>query len=139
MADNRRWARGTARHPRQSPKWRRFPADHQNPFATLVSRIEFGPQFFASAGLVVVLGHQKCDAVEKAIEVIRSGGRAPGTSTLRPAYYAAKPQPGDLVDNMVRAQIRLTVQLLKADPLLGNQLSVAGRCAMASGVVDIIA
>lgn len=58
---------------------------------------------------------------------------------LRPAYCVAKPQPGDLLDNMVRAQIRLTVQRLKADPLLCNQLIVGGRYAMASGVVEIIA
>jgi carbonic anhydrase len=180
MAGNRRWVRGTARHPRQSPKWRRFLADHQNPFATVVScidsrvppeivfdcglgeifvvrtgaqtlddqvvlgSIEFGPEFFASARLMFVLGHQRCRAVEKAIEVIESGGRAPGhiqavVDALRPAYYVAKPQPGDLLDNMVRAQIRLTVQQLKANPLLCNQLIVGGRYAMASGVVDIIA
>jgi carbonic anhydrase len=180
MAGNLRWVRGTARHPRQSPKWRRFLADHQNPFATVVScidsrvppeivfdcglgemfvirtgaqtlddqvvlgSIEFGPAFFASARLMFVLGHQGCGAVEKAIGVIRSGGRAPGhiqavVDALRPAYYVAKPQPGCLVDNMVRAQIRLTVQRLKADPLLGNQLIVGGYYAMASGAVDIIA
>jgi carbonic anhydrase len=180
MAGNRRWVRGTARHPRQSPKWRRFLADHQNPFATVVScidsrvppeivfdcglgemfvirtgaqalddqvvlgSIEFGPEFFPSARLMLVLGHQGCGAVEKSIQVIESGGHAPGhiqavVDALRPAYYLAKPQPGDLVDNMVAAQVRLTVRRLKADPLLGSQLIVGGRYAMASGVVDIIA
>ncbi len=133
---NRRWVRGTARHPRQSPKWRRFLADHQNPFATVVScidsrvppeivfdcglgemfvirtgaqtlddqvvlgSIEFGPEFFPSARLMFVLGHQRCGAVGKAIGVIESGGRA-----------RAHPGRGG------RAQAR----------------------AMASGVVDIIA
>ena len=180
MDGNRRWARGTAEHPRQSPRWRRLLADDQNPSATVVScvdsrvppeivfdcglgemfvirtgaqtlddqvvlgSIEFGPQFFRSARLMFVLGHQKCGAVERAIEVIRSGRRAPGhiqavVDALRPAYCVAKRQPGNLVDNMVRAQIRLTVQRLKANPLLGNQLIVGGRYAMASGVVDIIA
>jgi carbonic anhydrase len=180
MAGNRRWVRGTARHPRQSPKWRRFLAGHQNPFATVVScvdsrvppeivfdcglgemfvirtgaqtlddqvvlgSIEFGPVFFPSARLMFVLGHQGCGAVERAIGVIRSGRRAPGhiqavVDALRPAYYVAKPLPGNLVDNMVRAQIRLTVQRLKANPLLCNQLIVGGYYTMASGVVDIIA
>jgi carbonic anhydrase len=179
MAGNRRWVRGAARHPRQSPKWRRYLAYHQNPFATVVScidsrvppelvfdcglgemfvirtgaqtlddqvvlgSIEFGPEFFESARLIFVLGHQRCGAVEKAIDVIESGGRAPGhiqavVDALRPAYCAAKPLPGDLLDNMVRAQIRLTVQRLKAEPLLCNQLIVGGRYAMASGVVEII-
>lgn len=82
--------------------------------------------------------------MEKAITVIESGGRAPGhiqavVDALRPAYRVAKPQPGDLVDNMVRAQVRLTVRQLKADPLLSRQLIVGGRYAMASGAVDIIA
>jgi carbonic anhydrase len=180
MAGNRRWVRGTARHPRQSPKWRRYLAYHQNPFATVVScvdsrvppelvfdcglgemfvirtgaqtlddqvvlgSIEFGPTFFPSARLLFVLGHQRCGAVERAIGVIESGGSAPGhiqavVDALRPAYCVAKPQPGDLVDNMVRAQIRLTVQRLKAEPLLRNQLIVGGRYAMSSGVVNIIA
>lgn len=180
MAGNRRWVRGAAKHPRQSPRWRRFLADHQNPFATVVScigsrvppeivfdcrlgemfvirtgaqtlddqvvlgSIEFGPQFFRSARLMFVLGHQKCGAVERAIGVIESGGRAPGhiqavVDALRPAYYVAKPQPGNLVDNMVRAQIRLTVQRLRANPLLRNQLFVGGYYTMASGVVEIIA
>jgi carbonic anhydrase len=180
IAGNRRWVSGTAIHPRQSPKWRRFLADHQNPFATVVScidsrvppeivfdcglgemfvirtgaqtlddqvvlgSIEFGPVFFASARLMFVLGHQGCGAVEKAIEVIKTRRRAPGhiqavVDALRPAYDAAKPQPGCLVDNMVRAQIPLTVQRLKANPLLGNQLIVGGYYEMASGAVDIIA
>ena len=110
----------------------------------VLGSIEFGPEFFPSARLMFVLGHQRCGAVEKAIGVIESGGRAPGhiqavVDALRPAYCVAKPQPGDLLDNMVRAQIRLTVQRLKADPLLRNQLIVGGRYAMASGVVEIIA
>jgi carbonic anhydrase len=58
---------------------------------------------------------------------------------LKPAYYVAKRQPGNLVDNMVRAQIRLTVQRLKANRLLRNQLIVGGYYTMASGVIDIIA
>ena len=75
---------------------------------------------------------------------IESGGNAPGhiqavVDALRPAHYVANPQPGNLLDNMVRAQIRLTVQQLKANPLLCNQLIVGGRYAMASGVVEIIA
>jgi carbonic anhydrase len=176
---NRRWVRGTARHPRQSPQWRRFLADHQNPFATVIScidsrvppelvfdcglgeifvvrtgaqtlddqvvlgSIEFCPTFFASARLMFVLGHQGCGAVEKSIQVIESGGHAPGhiqavVNALRPAYAVARKQRGDLVDNMVRAQTRLTVKELKAQPLLKSQAVVGGYYNMASGVVDLI-
>jgi hypothetical protein len=37
---------------------------------------------------------------------------------LRPAYHIAVRQPGDLVDNMVRAQTKLAVRRLKEDHLL---------------------
>ncbi len=180
MAGNRRWVLGRATHPRQSPAWRRYLADHQNPFATVIScidsrvppelvfdcglgeilvirtgaqtldpyvvlgSIEFGPVTFTSARLMFVLGHQGCGAVKTAIKYIRSGERAPGhiqavVNALRPAYYVAKPQRGNLVENMVTAQVRLTVRQLKQDPLLRKQMIVGGRYAMASGVIDIIA
>jgi carbonic anhydrase len=73
--------------------------------------------------LILVMGHQRCGAVKAAIGAIESGGTAPGhigaiVDGLRPAYDAAKPQSGDLLDNMVRAQTTLTVARLKSDPLL---------------------
>jgi carbonic anhydrase len=186
LAGNRRWARGTPRHPRQSVAWRQHVAGHQDPFATVFScidsrvppeivfdrglgdmfvirtgaqtldegvvlgSIEFGPVNYSSARLMLVLGHQKCGAVIAAIEVIETGGRAPGhiqavVDALRPAYRAAKPQPGDLADNMIRAQTRLTVQRLKHDPLLhklvvtGGLMIVGGYYNLHSGLVEIIA
>jgi len=64
---------------------------------------------------------------------------------LRPAYRAAKPLAGDLVDNMIRAQIQLTVCRLKRDPLLrrlvaqSGLLIVGGYYHLRSGTVDIVA
>jgi hypothetical protein len=60
---------------------------------------------------------------------------------LRPAYRLAKPQPGDLLDNMIHAQTRLTVQRLRRDPVLRKRdlLVVGGRYDMHSGRVEIIA
>lgn len=37
---------------------------------------------------------------------------------LRPAYHVAVRQTGDLLDNMVRAQTRLTVARISTDPLI---------------------
>jgi carbonic anhydrase len=110
----------------------------------VLGSIEFGPTYLSSARLIFVLGHQGCSAVERAIYYISTRRRAPGhiqavVDALRPAYYAAKPRRGDLVENMVRAQIRLTVEQLKQNPLLCDQLIVGGRYAMSSGVIDIIA
>jgi carbonic anhydrase len=182
MAGNRRWARGTPRHPRQSVRWRDHVASHQSPFATVIccidsrvppemvfdtglgdlfairtgaqtldeqvvlGSIEFGPVNYSTAKLMFVLGHQNCGAVSAAIKVIESGGRAPGhiqavVNALRPAYRAAKPQPGDLLDNMIRAQTQLTVQRLRRNPVLGklDLLIVGGRYDLYTGLVETIA
>lgn len=111
---------------------------------------EFGPSGYASARLILVLGHQRCGAITAAIESIQTGVSAPGHITaivdaLRPAYEAAVTQPGDLVENMVRAQVQLTVAALRSDPLLAQLVSddgllIAGaRYDLESGAVDLIA
>ena len=116
----------------------------------VLGSIEFGPYNYCSARLMFVLGHQQCGAIAAAIEVIESGCRAPGhiqavVDALKPAYYVAKPQPGCLIDNMTRAQTRLTVQRLKRDPLLRELINtsglkiVGGYYYLRSGLVEIIA
>jgi carbonic anhydrase len=116
----------------------------------VLGSIEFGPFNYSSARLMFVLGHQKCGAIAAAIEVIESGGHAPGhvqavVDALRPAYYVAKPQPGDLADNMTRAQTRMTVHRLKQDPVLRELMTtngltiVGGHYDLRSGLVEIIA
>ncbi len=64
---------------------------------------------------------------------------------LRPAHEAAVEQPGDLVENMVRAQVRLTVAALQTDTLLADLsrdqglLIVGARYDLETGAVEIIA
>jgi hypothetical protein len=54
-------------------------------------------------------------------------------------------EPGDLLNNMIRAQIRLMVRRLERDPLLGDLIESAGLMVaggpydLHSGVVSIIA
>ena len=111
---------------------------------------EFGPSGYASARLILVLGHQRCGAITAAIESIQTGVPAPGHITaivdaLRPAYDAAVGQPGDLVENMVQAQVQLTVTALRSDPLLTQLVTddglmiVGARYDLESGAVDLIA
>ncbi|GAA1822837.1 carbonic anhydrase [Planosporangium flavigriseum] len=118
--------------------------------AVTLGSIELGPEEF-NTGLIMVLGHERCGAVAVAIEAIaENGGRAPGcvqavVDALRPAYDVAVRQPGDLVENTVRAQVTLTVARLKADTLLaervrtGALLVVGGRYDLDTGRVDVIA
>jgi carbonic anhydrase len=115
----------------------------------VLGSIEFGPNGYNSQ-LIVVLGHSECGAVIAAIGVFEGGDPPPGhigavVDALRPAYLVAKPEPGSLVDNMVRAQVRLTVAELKSDPLLAKLMVekglriVGGHYDLFTGVVDIIA
>jgi carbonic anhydrase len=115
----------------------------------VLGSIEFGPVNYAPARLMLVLGHQRCGAVEAAIKVIESGGRAPGhiqavVNALRPAYRLAVRQHGDLVDNMTRAQTRLAVQRLRLDPPLRKLIAhdglviVGGHYLLDSGVVQLL-
>lgn len=113
--------------------------------------IQFWPNGYPSANLIVVLGHEGCGAITAAIRVFQTGVPAPGyiqavVDALRPAYDLAVSQPGDdLVDKMVRAQVVLTVMALQTDPLIAGLMSsqglkvVGGRYGLASGMVELIA
>jgi carbonic anhydrase len=116
----------------------------------VLGSVEFGPQGFPSSRLIFVLGHARCGAVTGAIAAIQSGRPAPGhiqavVNALRPAYRAAIGQPGDLEDNMIRAQTTLTVRRLSKAPLLrrlivaGGLRVVGGHYNLDTGVVQVIA
>jgi carbonic anhydrase len=111
--------------------------------------VEFTPGHLATP-LILVMGHQRCGAVEAAIEVIQAGTRAPGhiqavVDALRPAYALAVKQRGDLIDNMVRAQTKLAVQQIRDDARINKFIShgklrvVGGYYSLDAGAVSIIA
>jgi carbonic anhydrase len=84
--------------------------------------VEYGEEE-AVTPLVVVMGHQRCGAVTLAVQALNTGAEVPDhlkevVAALTPAYYAAKPLPGDQIDNTIRAQIRLTVARLREDPIV---------------------
>jgi carbonic anhydrase len=76
------------------------------------------------ASLIVVLGHDRCGAVQAAI----SGDDAPGhiqslVESIRPAVEAAKSEPGDLLDNAINENVRRVVnQLQTSQPILGQEV-----------------
>lgn len=78
------------------------------------------------ASLVVVMGHQRCGAVDAALH----GGPLPGhlpslTKEIGPAVAEAQGMPGDVLDNAVRANVRRVVRRLK-DSLHHPDLIVVG-------------
>jgi carbonic anhydrase len=96
--------------------------------------------------LVMVLGHQRCGAITSALQ----GKKIPGDlgelmAALHPAVEAAKKQPGDPVDNAVRANIRLTIQeLVSKSEIISTALKegkievVGAYYSLESGKVELL-
>lgn len=74
--------------------------------------------------LVVVLGHDKCGAVDAAV----SGGEVPGhiasiVDAIKPAVEEAKSEQGNLLDNAIDANIRRVVyEIRHSEPILGHEV-----------------
>lgn len=113
---------------------------------TVVGSIEFGSEEFGIP-LVMVLGHERCGALEVTIEALEKHETIEGSigavvAGVTPAVEAAKGRSGDLLDNSVRANIELTVNRLKQSPVLkeavdsGKIKIVGGRYDLETGLVE---
>lgn len=112
--------------------------------------VEYGPMT-SGTPLIVVLGHQRCGAIEAAYKSIRAGKPLPGhleaiAKALRPAYEQAVREGGtDPVETMARAQVRLTAADLRSNqdlaPLVGKgALAVVGAYySLDTGKVEVLA
>ncbi|MGW7101872.1 carbonic anhydrase [Streptomyces sp. NPDC054838] len=82
--------------------------------------VEYGPMT-SGTPLIVVLGHQRCGAVEAAYKSLRDGKPLPGNlqaivRALQPAYAQAVREGGtDPVETMARAQVTLTATGLRSN------------------------
>jgi carbonic anhydrase len=111
--------------------------------------IEYGVEHL-HVPLVMVLGHQKCGAVEATVEAVEKGSEVPGhigslVDAIKPAVEQVRGQPGDVVDNSIRANVALVVEQIKsAQPILaemverGELLVVGGYYDLTGGVVEVI-
>jgi carbonic anhydrase len=66
---------------------------------------------------IMVLGHERCGAVDATVK----GGHAPGhiaslVKAIAPAVNQVKHEPGDLLDNAVRANVAMVVKKLQSTP-----------------------
>ena len=112
----------------------------------VLGSIEYAAEHLG-VGLVMVLGHERCGAVEAAVR----GGEAAGhiasvIEAITPAIEKIKVRPGDPVDHAVRANVELVVgQLKSSTPVLAESVKagrlkiVGARYALESGWVDLIA
>jgi carbonic anhydrase len=111
--------------------------------------VEYGPMT-SGTPLVVVLGHQRCGAIEATYRATRDGKTLPGNlraiaDALRPAYDRAVKEGGaDPVETMIRAQIKLTADDLRSNkdlgPLVGKgALAVVGAYySLDTGRVEVL-
>jgi carbonic anhydrase len=96
--------------------------------------------------LIVVLGHERCGAVDAAVK----GGEAPGhlsslVTAIAPAVTASQGKPGDRLDHAVRANVaRVVEQLRSSEPILApmvkaGKVQVVGcRYDLDSGAVELL-
>ena len=106
----------------------------------VTASIEYGP-LENGTPLIVVLGHQRCGAVTAAVRAIQGDERLPGhldaiVARLRPAYRQASGVSGDLIDQVVRAQIYRTVSALAHDGPLA-ELVTSGDLGIVGAYYDL--
>ncbi|WP_330300014.1 carbonic anhydrase [Streptomyces sp. NBC_00503] len=111
--------------------------------------VEFGP-VTAGTPLILVLGHQRCGAIDASYQALRDGNTLPGnlqaiSKALEPAYAATVKNPGtDPVDTMIRHQIKLTADELRANadlaPLVkkGSVAVVGAYYSLDTGLVEVL-
>ncbi|MDQ2805934.1 MAG: carbonic anhydrase [Chloroflexota bacterium] len=116
----------------------------------LLGSMEFAVDHY-NVPLLVVLGHERCGAVTGAVDMVTKGTTYPGhlpamINPIRPAVEEVANQSGDMVDNAVRANIRLNVTRLKeSEPILaelvhtGKLRIVGARYDLDTGRIDFIA
>ncbi|MFI5925519.1 carbonic anhydrase [Micromonospora sp. NPDC051543] len=116
----------------------------------LLGSVEFAVEEFGSL-LIVVLGHERCGAITATIDAIHTGGTAPGhigtiVDSLRPVVEPVLSQPGDPVENAVRANIAAQVRALSArSPIIAEKVRqgalrvVGARYDLDNGRVSLVA
>ena len=104
------------------------------------SSIVYGTDSLGAA-LVLVLGHSECGAVKAALAAIK-GTAIPGyayrlAEGIGPAVHQVLDQPGDQLDNAIRANIAMGVaQLQTAEPVLADDVR-RGQVTIAGGYYDL--
>ncbi|MEV6693924.1 carbonic anhydrase [Micromonospora sp. NPDC051196] len=91
--------------------------------------------------LVMVLGHERCGAVDATVEALRTGRRPPGAlahlvDRIAPAVTEVGRDDPQIRPLAIRRHVRRTVAALRADPLLAEPVA-AGRVAVAGAIYDL--
>lgn len=111
----------------------------------ILGSIEYAVEELGTS-LVLVLGHERCGAVAATVKHAAVLGHISTlVNAIQPAVDLAKDEPGDLLDNTVRANIRLVVEQLQssmpvAELVKRDRLKVVGaQYRLDCGSVELIA
>jgi carbonic anhydrase len=116
--------------------------------AELLGSIEYAVGHLGTP-LIVVIGHEKCGAVEATLESLQHnqtphGDVAALVTAITPAVAVAEKRPGDLLNNTIRANAEQSVDAIKksselTDPLGSGKLkAVAAYYNLGDGRVSLI-
>jgi carbonic anhydrase len=89
----------------------------------MVASLEYAVQVL-NTPLIMVLGHEACDAVDATIKSVKDGSTLPGhlpslVAAIKPAVDAVQGQGGDVLGNAIRRNVTLNMERLKgATPIL---------------------
>lgn len=91
--------------------------------------------------LVMVLGHERCGAVDATVQALRTGRRPQGAlahlvDRIAPAVTEVGLDDPQIRPLAIRRHVRHTVAALRADPLLAAPVA-AGRVAVAGAIYDL--
>jgi carbonic anhydrase len=108
--------------------------------------IEYGVEHL-NVKLVMVLGHEKCGAVDAAVKGSEAAGHIGSLiEAIKPAVEKAKTESGDMLDNAVKENVKMVVAQLKASkPILAEMVEkgkikiVGARYDLDTGAVELIA
>lgn len=112
----------------------------------VIGRTELGSIEYAvtvlNTPLIMVLGHERCGAVEGAVDAVLHGVQAPGAvadvvDMITPAVRTALSWPGwDLVDKAVRANTEQSRAIILAEELIAERVA-AGTLAVVAAYYDL--
>ncbi len=102
--------------------------------------IEFGVGVLKSP-LLVVLGHEKCGAVDASIAAVDKGEAAPGAinylvNSIEPAVRSAAQLSGNRLDNTIGHNVKHTIEGLKQSAIIRQALE-SGSLKLVGGVYDL--
>ena len=106
-----------------------------------IASFEYAVKFLGTP-LLVVLGHDKCGAVDAAIKSVKDGAELPGhlpqlVEKIAPAVKAATSQPGDLLANTIRENVLLNVEALKSATPILSQYVADGKIRVVGGIYKL--